>query len=544
MKRYILTLVTIVVSLTIAAQHTLHDLDVNVELTDNGNAQITEMRQMTISDSGTECYIVIGNLNNSNVIGLEVFDETGTKYVTETDDWDTDRSRSEKANRCGIHRTKNGYELCWGLGKSGERTYYIKYTVTNLVKAYTDADGFNFMFIAQDIKPLPQHAKVTICKPGTDINDSIADIWAFRHYGNINFENGCIVDETSESFGESSAMIILTRFNKGIFHPDDSVDESFNTVIERAKEGSDYNTEEEDDNSWIVGLLGAGAIGIGAVGLKKYKQKKLRKRLLGDEKLLPWFRDTPIKGNLLRANGIMKALYGGISTSTGNLMSAQILRLIYQKAITITMAPYGRKNEPKKMLSIEAPYYPVGQHSTRDDTLRREVHELLYDAAGEDHILQPKELKNYIKKNAEDLTGLVKLLDTSISSSSITPKEAKEVVGMKKFLEEFTLTNERHVEEVSLWKEYLIFATLFGIGDQVRKDMAQMCPEYMEMDNVAKAMLNGTEEGMLFNNLLITSAATSHIVSQAVARANGSGGSTSFGGGGGFSGGGSGGGVR
>ena len=195
------------------------------------------------------------------------------------------------------------------------------------------------------------------------------------------------------------------------------------------------------------------------------------------------------------------------------------------------------------MLSIKKPGAGKYDYNSQDERLRHEVHQLLYDAAGDDHILQPKELKRYIQKNAEDLQPLVKLLDTSIPSKDIVGEDARAVVGLKKFLKEFTLTNERHVEEVSLWKEYLVFATLFGIGDQVRKDMAQMCPEYMEMDNVAKAMMNGTDEGMLFNSLMLTSASTSSIVSQSM-RSKGSGGSTSFGGGGGFSGGGSGGGVR
>ena len=36
----------------------------------------------------------------------------------------------------------------------------------------------------------------------------------------------------------------------------------------------------------------------------------------------------------------------------------------------------------------------------------------------------------------------------------------------------FALTET--VKEVSLWKEYLVHATLFGIADQVRKDLKQI----------------------------------------------------------------------
>lgn len=533
-------------TLVVTARPVLHDLNVDVVLTAKGHARITETRQMTIDDEGTECYIVMENLKGmSRVASLRVSDETGTVYDFEPGDWDTDRSRAAKANRCGIHRTDNGCELCWGIGASGERIYKVEYVVTNVLKGYDDADGFNFMFVSQGMRQKPQHAKVTIRREdGKPITDEVADIWGFRHYGNIHFAGGTIVDETTEPFRDESAMIIVCRFNKGEFTPEDTVADSFESVIEEAKKGSDYddNPDDEDDNM-LLALLGTVGFGAGYVAWRKYKQKKLRKSLLGDEKLLPWYRDTPVNGELLKANAIMKALYGGITSGSGNLMSALILRLIYQKVITITMAPYGRNNEPRKMLSIKKPGAGKYDYNSQDERLRHEVHQLLYDAAGDDHILQPKELKRYIQKNAEDLQPLVRLLDTSIPSKDIVGEDARAVVGLKKFLKEFTLTNERHVEEVSLWKEYLVFATLFGIGDQVRKDMAQMCPEYMEMDNVAKAMMNGTDEGMLFNSLMLTSASTSSIVSQSM-RSKGSGGSTSFGGGGGFSGGGSGGGVR
>lgn len=91
-----LTSIMLGMTLTMAAQHELRDLDIQVELADNGDATITETRQMTIGDEGTECYIVIGNLNNSRITSLQVSDETGTTYVTEDGDWDVDRSRSEK----------------------------------------------------------------------------------------------------------------------------------------------------------------------------------------------------------------------------------------------------------------------------------------------------------------------------------------------------------------------------------------------------------------------------------------------------------------
>ena len=98
----------------LTARPQLKDLNIQVVLSRNGDARITETRQMTIDSEGTECYIVIGNLNGSDISDLTVSDETGRAF-TYTGAWDIDRSRDWKEGKCGIVSKHNGYELCWGL---------------------------------------------------------------------------------------------------------------------------------------------------------------------------------------------------------------------------------------------------------------------------------------------------------------------------------------------------------------------------------------------------------------------------------------------
>ena len=96
-----------------------------------------------------------------------------------------------------------------------------------------------------------------------------------------------------------------------------------------------------------------------------------------------------------------------------------------------------------------------------------------------------------------------------------------------------------------MWKDYMIYATLFGIADQVIKDMKKINPEYFNMDQVAAQMANDTTLPMIYSTL---HSGTSRAVANKAARearASGHGGHSSWGGGGGgFSGGGFGGGVR
>ena len=121
----------------------------------------------------------------------------------------------------------------------------------------------------------------------------------------------------------------------------------------------------------------------------------------------------------------------------------------------------------------------------------------------------------------------------------------RQVFGLKKFLKEFTLLDERGVKEVALWKDYMIYATLFGIADQVISDMKKINPEYFNMDQVANQMADNMTLPMIRSTLLNSTSRAVANKAAREARASGRGGHSSWGGGGGgFSGGGFGGGVR
>ena len=73
-RRAVALLCAVVATLSLAAKPQLHKLTINVDLRDNGDAEITELRQMGIDDEGTECYIVIGNLGTSTITDFYVTD--------------------------------------------------------------------------------------------------------------------------------------------------------------------------------------------------------------------------------------------------------------------------------------------------------------------------------------------------------------------------------------------------------------------------------------------------------------------------------------
>lgn len=54
--------------------------------------------------------------------------------------------------------------------------------------------------------------------------------------------------------------------------------------------------------------------------------------------------------------------------------------------------------------------------------------------------------------------------------------------GLKRYMEDFSLLNEREVPELVLWEKYLVYATAFGIADKVLKQLKVKYPELMDED--------------------------------------------------------------
>ena len=523
---------------SVFARPYLNDLNIQVLLSRNGDARITETRYMDIDSEGTECYIVIGNLNGSEVRDLQVSDETGAAY-TNVGGWDINESRGWKTGKCGIVSKHDGYELCWGLGQSGDRVYTTSYTITNLVKAYDDADGFNYMFVAQGINPYPDHVRLTIMSEDSlRFIEENTGIWGFRYRGDINFLDSTIVAESSESFSSQSAMVVMCRFDKGMFEPADIRQGSFEDVKQRAFDGSDY--EDDDDDLWallvlVVLILLGGLFFLGLYLLYIWWQ---RRKVL---KNLIWYRDIPMQGNLQRANDMINAYKYGVA-DYNNLLSACILKLIDMGAIKIESRLNAKGKTEQNFVIKELP------NQDRQPKLLKMVYHIFKQAAGQDTILEPKELKSWMKSsyNQSYTDSFIQTLHTrtSIYQYKNQLNEVRQLFGLKKFLKEFSLLDERHVQEVALWKDYMIYATLFGIADQVIKDMKKINPEYFNMDQVAQQMADDMTLPMIYSTMHSSTTRAAMSKAEREARASGGGGHSSWGGGGGFSGGGFGGGVR
>ena len=546
MKRVLILALLLLEVIGVWARPQLHDLDIRVVLYKNGDALISETRKMTIDSEGTECYIGLANMGQSVIKDLTVTDETGARYVYT--DWDVSESRSWKQYKCGIVTTKRGYELCWGLGAEGERTYTATYIMTGLVRGYPDACAIRHVFLDTAVSPKPEHARVAITTADTTmvISDETCGLWGFKFQGELWFENGYMMAETTEPMNSEAGLYLMARFPKEMFEPTIWEEDSFEDKKEEAFEGSDYEYDEDEDDmscfEWLMFILvygGAALLVIGSVVWRIYSvwsaKRKLNKNLL-------WYRDIPLNGNLQEANKILNA-YKYFNSDYNNLMSACILKLISMGIITIETKP----NHKGKM----EPNFVIHDYKEIDKqpVLMRQLYKIFKESAGSDRVLEPWELKSYMRSTSHQsvIDQFVTTLHAKKDLSKYPPtdKGVNEVFGLRKFLKEFTLLDERELKEVTLWKDYMIYATLFGIADKVIKEMKQVNPAYFDMDRVASQMADDMTLPLIYSTLQRSTSSAVAAKAAREHRAHGGGGHSSWGGGGGgFSGGGGGGGVR
>lgn len=105
--------------------------------------------------------------------------------------------------------------------------------------------------------------------------------------------------------------------------------------------------------------------------------------------------------------------------------------------------------------------------------------------------------------------------------------------GLKKYMEDFSLLNEKEVPDIVLWEKFLVYATAFGIAEKVIKQLKMVYPNFEQLtgnDYTVAYLMMHTNFNSSFSSAVSSSMSSTY--------------SSATGGGGGFSGGGGGGGGR
>lgn len=546
-------------SVPAAAANKVNSIDIESVLYKDGSMHVTQVWKGDF-DEGTEAYIPINAPDYLTISGLQVSDGNGTYETIEN--WAVEKSFEKKTNTCGINDTDSGYEVCWGISQYGNNRYVIEYTLHDVIGSYSDMDGVNFRFVNDGMNTTPTDVNVEIrLADGTPITDEIADIWGFGFEGQVEFADGAILAYTENPVYSENHVTVMLSLNKGILSPARQEQDSFETVKQTAFEGSDYEAggAEYEEAGFFEMLLGM-AILIGSptafvIFIRGRGKKGRMKKLNQFAEKQGYFRDIPNGGNANAAYLLGRQFE---VCEDGSILAMGMLRLLDLGCLSSVIAEEsGLMDGSKEVVNLRLMGSQHGKMNEYDEYL----YTVLESAAGADGVLQSKELERFANTNDKVLRNYInkcssagksylnqrhcfKRWDMPSKLKYLTPqgeKELGELLGFRKYLEDFSLIAERGIKEIPIWKELLSYAMLFGIADRLARQMKELYPD-ISADVSAYSQSLFTAYSCY--DRMICNMRQAEQRREQEKRAGGSGGFSSLGGGGGSIGGGSGGGTR
>jgi len=153
-----------------------------------------------------------------------------------------------------------------------------------------------------------------------------------------------------------------------------------------------------------------------------------------------------------------------------------------------------------------------------ENELENRLIDLIKEASGENLIIEAGEIQKWCEKNKNieiwwkqairyqtkifEKEGTVYECKAGVAISEELNKEAIQILGFKKFLLNYSLIHERMPIEVVNWEEYLIFAQVIGIAQEVIKQFQVVYPEIEEIRKNDLNYISKTGFGRFFRSLI------------------------------------------
>ncbi|WBB38710.1 DUF2207 domain-containing protein [Parvimonas micra] len=533
---------------------TFYKNTINVRINKDGSADIESIMDFEPS-KGTEYFVPINNLGKSEIVNFKVSEIKDGKEVPyeSLESWNTKKTREEKAKKSGVVKTDKGYELCFGFGEYQRKTFILRYRVTNFIKLLKDSDMIYWQFVNKGLSAAPGEVKLTITKGEGRFDNTNSKIWAFGNKGTIEFSDGKIVFNSLTGLTSSNYVTVLVQLNKGDITSGETIDKDFSYYKDLAFKGSDYTKKADKKSSNKIFYVAGGIIVAIVVLVKIFGKKKSNGYQKGDFKG-EYYRDIPEK-EWWKLSDILEDIgFDGQES----IIRAYFLKWIQEKILIPVTEEKGLIFK-KDTLALKI---KSGFNNDFEEKVERKLFAMFAGAAGADGILQENEFSDYLEDtdNQEEFESieedLEELSNEYASKNDLFEKSSKgkyshtysekgkeftaKLVKNYNYLKDFSLLSEREISEIKVWKNLLIYATLYDVADEVEKQLKKLSPEFLRNAGVD---LDTLHAAVIYSDVFSTDFADAYASSVEKA-SDGGGGFTSTGGGDDSFGGGDGGGTR
>jgi len=234
----------------------------------------------------------------------------------------------------------------------------------------------------------------------------------------------------------------------------------------------------------------------------KYLQFMQGSQQLPPIETVEYIRDIPCNGSILRAFWL-GCQYGIIQDKT-DLIGTYLLKWIKEEKIKVV-----KLNE--SMLNFMQNEYAIDLNGMEqpDNVVENELLLMLLNASKKNKILENREFIKWAKNNYSRLLNWFQLAinyETQImiedgSIEVVTKeknilfglykykleykcvpdnlrKEAIKLLGLKKFLLEYSLISQKEFLQINIWEDYLLFAQILGIASKIEEQIGILYPNY------------------------------------------------------------------
>ena len=519
----------------IANANSISKITMDIFIEDNGDANVTEVWETTLNQ-GTEGYRSYKNLGEKVITDFSVVDNTGKAYET-VSSWNSKNSFSQKAYKCGIKKSTGGIELCWGISEYGNKKYKLNYKINNFVVQYSDdIQGIYFNFL--DIDQPVNECYIRI-RSNTKLSLDNSRIWSFGYDGDSIFKNGSIQFISNKSISKSQYIVGLIRFQEKIFNVnyknnDKTFDDIYDSAMVEIENYSNKNTSEleqsindfrksmnnlkhvlKENFSTPKGIIKIAIflllnpitliIIVIIFTVKMQKRRNINSSKINNAEVvfspygkempdeIPMYRDIPCNKDIHRAYWVCYNYdLANSSDLKKGFIGALFLKWIKDGSVKICKTKKG-------LFSLKDDNYAIDLRNVKysNNQTEKALQKILLEAAGINKILEAKEFKKWSIKNNEILSfwfdsiihkecenlyneGLLELKQQVGKNKYYVSKQlyddAVNIKGLKKFLLDYSLINEKQAIEVHIWEEYLMFAHLMGIADKVQEQFRKLYP--------------------------------------------------------------------
>ena len=576
----VLFLFAIVSPQEVLADNQIESIHIKAIIQEDGSVIIRDHR-IFYAEEGTEHYISLDNLGESELLDFTVYDEKGNP-LEDVGEWDVYASFSDKAGKYGINHAGSGIELCFGLGEYGRREFVIEYKLSNFIFNLSDGhQGFYWQFINPNMDPI-KNIQIEVQTDGLfEFLYPETRFWAFGHEGGITeITSDSMTMETGDSFLQSDYVVLLGIFEGSPFLTSYQLDETSDQLIETAMggaslDGHDYedfiddkiNGSDEVPNDVVrrnpFGVFGRIfrmffsfipflliLIGVSKVTKRAKSNPGKFKSTVKDE----YYREVPYDNHFINTQYFT-------NSQVSDWISAFILKWVSEGRLEEQIEEVGLIFKRDKLaLKINPNFQRL------DNELESKLWDMTIEAAGPDQILSEKEFNSYVKRNINEFNNWTNSIESSSEIAMIEEGYLEEftrkvfkifnrreliisekgqalgdnIIGFKNYLKDFSLVGEREVSHVKLWQELMVWAAYMGIAEEVYEQLKIVNPQ------IEYEMPYSPQTVIMTHHFAraIQSTQTSANTSSASSSFSGGGGSSFGGGGGGSFGGGSGGGTR